>query len=229
MTMDTTLLRILRVTPENSEEFTKFLQYFGYGELGPIPFEAQFLLYGDEIIDRSLSLGDYIPDHQNTQDATDILQQIFRDFSVGDVMDIAFNFRLFYYAEDHSLYSAKKIKKLIAEKAIQDPLYLPFVSDTHGVILWEHQAENILRLFLANDHVISHHIQELGQKRIPSRERLNQITMPTGENLGDFLCEHSFQNGIFALPDLRAAVRLWSIVNGLNFVSNRVSTIQGEP
>ena len=225
MKLDPSLFSILSVSNQNQKQYDKLLRHYGYDELGPIPFEAQFLLYCDEIIDRSLSLGDFIPNHRKTQNATDILQQIFRDFPAADVMDIAFNFRLFDYAEDHSLYSTETIQKLIDEKAIQNLLYLPFVSDSHGVILWRHQAENILRLFFANDHVISHYIRELGQKRIPSRERLNQITMPAGEKLGDFLCVHSFLNGIFQTPNLQVASQLWQIANGMDYISHALNRI----
>jgi|GEM_PF-2291278 len=219
MKTDTSLFNILSVTNQDQEQYAKLLRHYGYSELGPMPFEAKFLLYGNEIIQDTLCVGDNLPDRHSAQESTEILQQIFRDYPVTNLWDIAFNLRLFDYAEGHCWTSMADLRQSVTEKAIQDPFYLPLVSESRGIILWRHQAQNILGLFFENRHVISHYIRELGQKRIPSRERLNQITMPTGEELGNFLCAHSFLNGIFPLPNLQVASQLWQIANGMPYVS----------
>lgn len=228
MPIDITRLRILRVTPENSQKFAKLLQYFGYGDFGPTPFEAQFLLYGNEIIQNALSVGEHPTDRRSAQEDTEIVQQIFHDYPVTNVWDVAFNLRLLDYAEGHYWTSMADLRRSVAEKAIQDPFFLPFVCESRGIILWRHQAQNILGLFFENRHVIDHYIRDLHAKRIPTRERLNQVKLPTGGGLADFLAKHSFHNGIFLTPNFRAAMQLWKIMKGIPHVSLDLEKIMEE-
>jgi hypothetical protein len=225
MPINTTLLRILRVTPENREIFAKLLQYFDYVVSEPIQFEAKFLIYGSEIIDHQLSLGDGLVHSRSNLESTYILQRIFTAFPVANLWDLAFNFRLFAYADEYLTNSVADLQAFVAENAIQTPLYLPFVRESRGMITWRHQAANILNLFFGNRHVVDHYIRELGAKRISARERLNQIEMPTGHRLGDYLCKHSFHNGIFITPNLQAGMHLWRIVNGNPHASNDVESL----
>lgn len=219
MKTDISLFKILSVTNQNQEQYAKLLSHYGYSEIGPTPFEAKFLLYGNEIIQDTLCVGDNLPDRHSAQESTEILQQIFRDYPVTNLWDIAFNLRLFDYAEGHCWTSMADLRQSVTEKVIQDPQYAPFVGESRGIILWRHQAQNILGLFFENRHVIDHYIRDLHAKRIPTRERLNQVELPTGGGLADFLAEHSFHNGIFGMPNLVAAMQLWRIANGIQFKS----------
>lgn len=223
--IDASLFTVLMITHENGHRFAQLLRHYGYTDIGPTPFEAQFLLYGNEIIQDSLSVGEGRADRRGAGESTEILQQIFRDYPVTNFWDIAFSLRLFEYAESYYWISMVDLRQSVMEKAIQNPLYLPFVSESRGIIFWRHQAQNILSLFFESRHVIDHYVRELGAKRIPTRERLNQIEMPTGGGLGDFLSNHSFHNGIFTKPNLMVAMQLWKIVDGLHFRSANINKL----
>lgn len=205
MQIDASLFAIIKVTEQNHEQYAKLLHHFGYSDFDTIPFEVYFMLYGNEIFYNSLRIGENLSDRRGAQESTEICQQIFRDYPITNVWDITFNFRLLEYTESDDKISIDDLRQVITEKTIQNPAYLPFVSESRGIILWRHQAKHILGLFFENRHVIDYYIRELAAKRIPTRDRLNLIEMPTGEKLADFLCEHSLSNGVFHLPNLKAA------------------------
>ena len=200
------------------QKFYRLMNYFGNMPEDLNYFNISFLLYRGDI----LSL-DFIPKVQNI---VPTLSDLLNNFSIESIWDIAFCIDIGEHVrhETEKIQSIEKIKEIINKRKINEKQYLPFVKESKGVFLWQHQLTNFLNLFFVNKEVSYHFMKSFNHKRASVQKRLQEFDMPIGKSVYDYIWNHAFGQ-VFYPARFEKAHYIWNVINGQKVLKHPIDEI----